>query len=125
MFPIYNFADRELASNISGNRAENLNAIRTIFKKLLKAYQNVSKKDNSAPLMDNIQSVYAGLTYNKKTINESLVSSDVQRGYLVQGKAEKPVHAQGENHPWVCLVFLVPALMMLVVAEIGSVSTQN
>ena len=125
LFAIYNFADRELASNISGNRAENLNAIRIIFKKLLKAYQNVSKKDNSAPLMDNIQSVYAGLTYNKKTINESLVSSDVQRGYLVQGKAEKPVHAQGENHPWVCLVFLVPALMMLVVAENGSVSTQN
>ena len=83
MFAIYNFADRELASNISGNRAENLNAIRIIFKKLLKAYQNVSKKDNSAPLMDKIQSVYAGLTYNKKTINESLVSSDVQRGYLV------------------------------------------
>ena len=80
----------QFARDCIGNLRENLNFSYGISKNLFaiynfadREYHTISKEDKSEPLMDNIQSVYAGLTYNKKTINESLVSSDVQRGYLV------------------------------------------
>lgn len=83
LFSVYCFADRELANDIYGNKPDNLDVVKMIFKKLHKAYHTVSKKDESAPLMDNIQDVYAGLTYGKTDVNESVLNSDVTRGYLV------------------------------------------
>ena len=83
LFSIYCFADRELANDYYGNKTDNLDAIRDIFTKLHDAYDTISKNDDSKPLMDNIQDVYAGLTYGKNDLNESLVNYDNKRGYLV------------------------------------------
>lgn len=82
LFSIYCFADRELAKDIYGYKTENLDVIKTIFTKLHDAYYVVSKKDESAPLMDNIQTVYAGLTYTKSDLNEDFLNYDTKRGYL-------------------------------------------
>ena len=82
LFAIYCFADRELAKDIYSYNTENLDVIKTIFTKLHDAYYVVSQKDDSAPLMDNIQSVYAGLTYTKSDLNEDLLNYDAKRGYL-------------------------------------------
>lgn len=83
LFAIYCFADRELANDIFGNKTENLDALKTIFTKLHDAYATVSEQDESGPLMDNIQDVYAGLTYGREDVNESLVNYDTGRGYTV------------------------------------------
>lgn len=83
LFAIYCFADKELASDIFGNKTENLDALKTIFTKLHDAYATISEQDETGPLMDNIQDVYAGLTYGKGDINESLVNYDTGRGYTV------------------------------------------
>lgn len=83
LFAIYCFADKELANDIFGNKTENLDALKTIFTKLRDAYATVSEQDESGPLMDNIQDVYAGLTYGREDINESLVNYDTERGYTV------------------------------------------
>lgn len=82
LFAIYCFADRELAKDIYAYKTENLDVIQTIFTKLHDAYYVVSQKDDSAPLMDNIQSVYAGLTYTKSDLNEDFLNFDTKRGYL-------------------------------------------
>ncbi len=82
LFSIYCFADRELAKDIYSFKTENLDVIQTIFTKLHDAYYVVSQKDDSAPLMDNIQTVYAGLTYTKSDLNEDFVNYDAKRGYL-------------------------------------------
>lgn len=82
LFSIYCFADRELAKDIYSCKTENLDVIRTIFTKLHDAYYVVSKKDDSAPLMDNIQAVYAGLTYSKSDLNEDYLNFDAKRGFL-------------------------------------------
>lgn len=82
LFAIYCFADRELAKDIYSYKTENLDVIQTIFTKLHDAYYVVSQKDDSAPLMDNIQTVYAGLTYTKSDLNEGLLNYDAKRGYL-------------------------------------------
>ena len=82
LFAIYCFADREIAKDIYAYKTENLDVIQTIFTKLHDAYYVVSQKDDSAPLMDNIQSVYAGLTYTKSDLNEDCLNYDTKRGYL-------------------------------------------
>ena len=82
LFAIYCFADRELAKDIYAYKTENLDVIQTIFTKLHDAYYVVSQKDDSAPLMDNIQTVYAGLTYTKSDLNEDFLNYDAKRGYL-------------------------------------------
>ena len=74
LFAIYCFADRELAKDIYSYKTENLDVIKTIFTKLHDAYYVVSQKDDSAPLMDNIQTVYAGLNYTKSDLNEDFLN---------------------------------------------------
>lgn len=83
LFAIYCFADKELANDIFGKKTENLDALKTIFTKLHDAYATISEQDETGPLMDNIQDVYAGLTYGKEDVNESLVNYDTGRGYTV------------------------------------------
>lgn len=83
LFSIYCFADRELAKDIYGYKTDNIEVIQMIFTKLHDAYYKICDKDKSQPLMDNIQSVYAGLTYGKNELNESLSNYDVKRGFLV------------------------------------------
>jgi len=82
LFAIYCFADKELANDIFGNKTENLDALKTIFTKLRDAFATISEQDESEPLMDNIQDVYAGLTYGRGDVNESLVNYDTGRGYM-------------------------------------------
>ena len=83
LFSLYNFADRELAGDMFGNKADNLDALRQMFKKLRDAYDTVSKDDTSEPLMDNIQDVYAGFTYGRNDINENLIDYGEERGFRV------------------------------------------
>lgn len=82
LFSLYCYADKELASDIYGYKIDNLDVIKMIFTKLHDAYYTISSKDHSEPLMDNIQSVYAGLTYGRTDLNESLTNFDVKRGFL-------------------------------------------
>lgn len=82
LFSIYCFADKELASDMYRYKTDNLDVIQMIFTKLHDAYYQISDQDKSAPLMDNIQSVYAGLTYSKGELNESLMSNNyATRGF--------------------------------------------
>lgn len=82
LFDIYCFADRKLAQCIFGGSMENIDAIAEMFTKLHDAYAEISAQDKAAPLMDNIQGVYAGYTYGKNDVNESLVNYDAGRGYM-------------------------------------------
>lgn len=83
LFAIYNFADRELAKDIFGCKNDNLEEIHMMFKKLHDAYEKISKDDKSEPLMGNAQEVYAGLTYGKGLLNETLDYKNQNRGFLV------------------------------------------
>ncbi len=76
LFALYVFADKELA----GNRIQE---VVKILKKLRDAYHNVSKQDDSQPLMQNTQDVYAGFTYGRTDVNENLINYSGARGYCV------------------------------------------
>lgn len=83
LFAIYAFADRELAHDMHNISAEQLGQISGMFQKLRDAYHTVSKDDHSQPLMENAQDVYAGFTYNKTDVNESLSRYHSARGYCI------------------------------------------
>ncbi len=83
LFAIYAFADRELAHDMRGIDTEHLSQIIGMFQKLRDAYYTVSKEDHSRPLMENAQDVYAGLTYGRTDVNESLMQYGAARGYCV------------------------------------------
>lgn len=83
LFAIYAFADRELAHDMQGISAEQLAQLTGMFQKLRDAYYTISKEDQSKPLMENAQDVYAGFTYNKTDVNESLSKYGAARGYCI------------------------------------------
>ena len=43
--------------------------------------KEIEKEDTSEPTMGNIQTVYAGLTYGRHSLNESVAASSMNRGY--------------------------------------------
>ena len=51
------------------------------MKRLHASFVEVAKQDTSGPLMENIQHVYAGITYGKNDLVENCIS-DAQRGFF-------------------------------------------
>lgn len=83
LFSIYAFADREIANDMSGVKTEHMTEIIQMFAKLREAYHTVSKEDTTQPLMENAQDVYAGFTYGRSDVNESLLYSSAGRGFCI------------------------------------------
>lgn len=53
-----------------------------IFEALLPSFKEVAKQDDSEAVMKNVQTIYAGLTYGRGTLNETIDSgADANRGF--------------------------------------------
>jgi flagellar protein FliS len=83
LFSIYTYSDRQLANDIYNGTANNLDVVADMMKKLRKAFYDLSLTDDSQPMMENTQEIYAGLTYGKTDINETLVNPEASRGFTV------------------------------------------
>ena len=80
-FEIYLFLRRELSrAAVAGNK-EALDNVCSIVGEIHETYQKMSKADTSRPIMENAQTVYAGLTYGKNSLNESLAGQNIDRGF--------------------------------------------
>lgn len=80
-FEIYLFLRRELSkAAVSGNQTA-LDNVCGIVGEMLETYRKLSRADTSRPIMENTQAVYAGLTYGKNSLNESLTGQDIDRGF--------------------------------------------
>ena len=62
---------------------EELIRVRGMLEKLMSAFSDVSKSDESGPIMENTQTVYAGLTYGKSSLNVNLSDQGTNRGFCV------------------------------------------
>ncbi len=80
---LYLYVSRELALVDVRNRPEGLEAVEMVIKGLCESFRKVSEQDKSDALMHNTQAVYAGLTYGKSDLNESLYSQGGSRGICV------------------------------------------
>ena len=82
-FEIYLFLRRELSrAAVTANKTA-LDNVCGIVSEIHETYQKISKADISRPIMENAQAVYAGLTYGKNSLNESLAGQDIDRGFRV------------------------------------------
>lgn len=79
---LYIFAYHELCHGIAERAPELFDHASDIFEKLLPSFQEVAKQDDSDPVMENVQTIYAGLTYGRKSLNETIgVGVDINRGF--------------------------------------------
>lgn len=83
LMQLYAYSDRELTRADLRNSTQELVSVVKIMSKLHAAYEAVSEQDTSAPVMVNTQTVYAGLTYGRNNLNESLTDQGSSRGFRV------------------------------------------
>ena len=59
-----------------------LDAAEKVLRGLYTAFEGVAQQDHSLPVMEHTQKLYAGLTYGRGVLNETLVSPDEEnRGF--------------------------------------------
>lgn len=80
---LYVYINRELARAEVRNTMEPLDNAGKIVKNLHQTYERLQVLDHSAPVMENVQTVYAGLTYGKNVLNENLSDQGTDRGFRV------------------------------------------
>ena len=81
LLSLYLFCNRELIKADVRKKAEHLLHIESVISKLLEAYKELAKQDQSGPVMQNSQTVYAGLTYGRDSLTEDLSDQGMNRGF--------------------------------------------
>lgn len=82
-FEIYLYLRRELSKADFSGKKTALDNVCSIVTEMRDAYLKISEADISKPIMENAQTVYAGLTYGRNSLNESLTGQDFDRGFRV------------------------------------------
>lgn len=82
LMSLYMFMNRTLVNAIITGEDKNIPAVLSMLKKLREAFKEISNQDTRGPVMKNVQTVYAGLTYSKGSLNETFETQH-NRGYTV------------------------------------------
>lgn len=80
---LYFFYKRELTTAAIQMKAELVAPVMQMLRELKESYEQVASQDTSAPVMENAQTVYAGLTYGKDSLNVNLSDQGTNRGFCV------------------------------------------
>ncbi len=79
---IYIFSKKELIVASATFSIHRIWRVLKNFKTLHEAYVELEKEDNSQQIMGNTQTVYAGLTYGKHSLNEDVRAYSMNRGLM-------------------------------------------
>ena len=79
---LYVFCNKQLTKAFLDYDSEALDVVKDMFGELGEAYHSASGLDRSKPVMENAETVYSGLTYNKSLSPESMTSGSSNRGFL-------------------------------------------
>lgn len=83
LYGLYLYMHKELANAVISSSAEPLKQPKSILKRLRDAYLELEKTGSFEPVMDNAQQIYAGLTYGRHSLVESVAQPVNNRGFLV------------------------------------------
>lgn len=82
LYPLYNYSRRQLALARATHKKKPISNARNVMNKLYDAFVQIAAEDRSEPVMHNTQTVYAGYTYGRNSLNESTVDgSQEKRGF--------------------------------------------
>ena len=80
---LYFFYKRELTSGGEQRDTDKVLSVMGMIQELKESYEQIAAQDTSAPIMENTQAVYAGLTYGKDSLSINLSDQGTQRGFCV------------------------------------------
>ncbi len=80
LYPLYNYARRQLALARATHKKKPINNARNVMAKLYDAFSKIAADDDSAPIMQNAEAVYAGYTYGKDALNEAAMDASPEQG---------------------------------------------
>lgn len=83
LLQLYLYVNKALVRSILKREKRNLESAIVVLETLKVGFIGVSEQDDSAPLIQNAQQIYAGLTYNKGNLTETLKDENLSRGFLV------------------------------------------
>lgn len=83
LLQIYFFCIRRLAACEVRNEDKCFEEIRRVIQPLRDAYGEIAGLNDKGPVMNNSQTVYAGLTYGRNTLTENMADQGTNRGMLV------------------------------------------
>ena len=81
LLSLYLYCNRELAKADVRKDSEHIGHVRMVIDKLLVTYKELATQDTTGPVMQNSQTVYAGLTYGKNSLSEDMADQSTNRGF--------------------------------------------
>lgn len=82
LMSLYEYVQRILvASQVSGTD-KGLESAGNVLEGLRCSFHEIASQDKSEPVMQNTQSIYAGLTYGRGSLNEMNMTDGTNRGFL-------------------------------------------
>lgn len=83
LLSLYIYVNKNIITAIIRQNPDTLENAKTVVKKLLGGFKEVSDADKSGPMMRNAQQLYAGLTYGKGSLNETFIDPNSKsRGFI-------------------------------------------
>lgn len=82
LLDIYIFINNAIVRAYSRYDTSEISRCIAMLEKLRESFNEISSLDNSGKVMENAQQVYAGLTYSRNSLNETM-SQDYNRGFTV------------------------------------------
>ena len=82
LMSLYIYVNKMLVKARINKKWDSLNDVELVIERLRAGYDGIKDQDTSGPVMQNVQQVYAGLTYGKGTLNETYLNAqDYNRGF--------------------------------------------
>ena len=82
LMSLYIYVNKMLVKARVSGKWDSLNEVELVIEKLRAGFDGIKNQDTSGPVMQNVQQVYAGLTYGKGTLNETYLNAqDFNRGF--------------------------------------------
>ena len=82
LMSLYIYVNKMLVKARINKKWDSLNDVELVIEKLRTGFDGIKNQDTNGPVMQNVQQVYAGLTYGKGTLNETYLNAqDYNRGF--------------------------------------------
>ena len=82
LLSLYIYVNRELVHADVRGEKKPLEHVEMVISGLKEAYETIAVQDTSDAVMQNTQTIYAGLTYGKRDLTENMADQGANRGFL-------------------------------------------